>query len=72
MQQAKADCNFADVIDKYRIEGHTLYIGEKEIGTFSADWKTFTHTEQGMLKTTMKVTKRERISEDGSQHTNIQ
>lgn len=58
--------------DKYRIENHTLYIGEKEIGTFSADWKTFTHTEQGMLKTTMKVTKREKISEDGSKHTNIQ
>lgn len=58
--------------DKYRIENHTLYIGEKEIGTFSADWQTFTHTEQGMLKATMKVTKREKISEDGSKHTNIQ
>lgn len=58
--------------DKYRIENHTLYIGEKEIGTFSADWQTFTHTEQGMLKATMKVTKREKISEDGSEHTNIQ
>ena len=58
--------------DKYRIENHTLYIGEKEIGTFSADWQTFTHIEQGMLKATMKVTKREKISEDGSKHTNIQ
>lgn len=58
--------------DRYRIEDHKLYIGDKEIGAFSVDWKTFTHTEQGMLKTTMKVTKREKISEDGSQHTIIQ
>lgn len=53
----------------YRIEGHTLYIDDKEFGTFSSDWKTFTHVEQGMLQSVMKVTKKEHISADGKKHT---
>ena len=60
-----------NVVEKgdYRIDGHTLYIDDKEFGTFSSDWKTFTHVEQGMLKSVMKVTKKEHISADGKKHT---
>lgn len=60
-----------NVVEKgdYRIEGHTLYIDDKEFGTFSSDWKTFTHVEQGMLQSVMKVTKKEHISADGKKHT---
>lgn len=60
-----------NVVEKgdYRIDGHTLYIDDKEFGTFSSDWKTFTHVEQGMLQSVMKVTKKEHISADGKKHT---
>ena len=60
----------ASVVEKgkYRIEGRTLFIDDKDFGTFSADWKTFTHEEQGMLKTVMKITGREKISADGQSH----
>ena len=61
----------ANVVKKgvYRIEGNTLYIDDKEFGTFSSDWRTFTHEEQGVLKSVMKVTKKEHISADGKNHT---
>lgn len=60
-----------NVIEKgnYRIDEHTLYIDDNKFGTFSSDWKTFTHEEQGMLKSVMKVTKKEHISADGKNHT---
>lgn len=60
-----------NVVEKgdYRIEEHTLYIDDKKFGTFSSDWKTFTHEEQGMLQSVMKVTKKEHISADGKKHT---
>lgn len=56
---------------KYEIVGNTLYIDRKSIGTFSDDWQTFTHDEEGALITKMRVTEKEKISEDGSQHTII-
>lgn len=60
-----------NVVEKgdYRIEEHTLYIDDKKFGTFSSDWKTFTHEEQGMLQSVMKVSKKEHISADGNTHT---
>lgn len=60
-----------NVVEKgdYRIEEHTLYIDDKRFGTFSSDWKTFTHVEQGMLQSVMKVTTKENISADGKKHT---
>lgn len=60
-----------NVVEKgdYRIEERTLYIDDKKFGTFSSDWKTFTHEEQGMLQSVMKVTKKEHISADGKKHT---
>ena len=60
-----------NVVEKgdYRIEEHTLYIDDKKFGTFSSDWKTFTHEEQGMLQSVMKVSKKEHISADGKTHT---
>lgn len=60
-----------NVVEKgnYRIEEHTLYIDDKKFGTFSSDWKTFTHEEQGMLQSVMKVTTKENISADGKKHT---
>lgn len=53
----------------YRIEENILYIDDKKFGTFSSDWKTFTHVEQGMLQSVMKVSEKEHISADGKTHT---
>lgn len=70
--QVKNFCQkLTNVVEKgdYRIEEHILYIDDKKFGTFSSDWKTFTHEEQGMLQSVMKVSKKEHISADGKTHT---
>lgn len=70
--QVKNFCQkLTNVVEKgdYRIEEHILYIDDKKFGTFSSDWKTFTHEEQGMLQSVMKVSKKEHISADGNTHT---
>lgn len=72
VMQVNSFCQkLTNIIEKgdYRIEEHTLYIDDKKFGTFSSDWKTFTHEEQGMLQSVMKVTKKEHISTDGKKHT---
>lgn len=70
--QVKNFCQkLTNVVEKgdYRIEEHILYIDDKKFVTFSSDWKTFTHEEQGMLQSVMKVSKKEHISADGKTHT---